>query len=384
MEKISQELQQGDSAAMDQSLREKLLSGIPNETPQATPPQSTTDFLKRRKRMKLWAGVGTAVLAWFIIAPYVNPLVEGKSVPMMASTQMSKGAMHTDSSTATGGKSAPARDKMMKQMPASRGAQMRSDSKESTRASDVQMQAMQENHQAKQTLSPSVSSIPTNRLVHRTADMNVLVQSAERATEEIENKVKVTGGYIASNDLTTNEDGTKTATLKIKIPERDFESFMTYVTKQGVVQSKNLSGEDITEKTVDTKQETRSLNEQIWEAHQRLKNARTRSQGREATEEIRDLRVQIAQAEGRLELLKKLARLSDVSLVITEKATNAPKTGGFLSQIKDTAQLAQEHFLMAVRIPLVLLVWIAVYSPLWLFVLLIMRLISRRQTGSLK
>jgi hypothetical protein len=370
MEKISQELQQGDSATMDQSLREKLLSGIPNETPKPASTTSMSDLLKRRKRMKLWAGVGTAVIAWFIIAPYVNPLFEGKN----ESTAMSKSA-----------ESMPAGAKQ----PVSEGVEGENrplgDAMKSMRSTNLRQKSTPE-MQSNMMSSPAVgSSIPTDRLVHRTADMNVLVQNTERVTEDIETKVKtLAGGYIASNDLTTNEDGTKMATLKVKVPEHDFELFLNYVAKQGTVQSKSLSGEDITEKTVDTKQETRSLNEQIWEAHQRLKNARTRSQGREATAEIRDLRIQIAQAEGRLELLRKLARLSDISLVITEKATNAPKTGGFLSQIKDTAQLAQEHFLMAVRIPIVLLVWIAVYSPLWLFVLLIMRLISRRQTGSLK
>lgn len=363
MEKIGAELRQQDAATLEPDLRAKLLSNIPNVASDATAPLKPTAKGRfaslRQKPMRAWATVSLVLLAWFFIAPYVTNL--DKSVPSTSSAEVAmKQATSADSAPMAPG-----------------GAKMMANERSSSSKGDYK-QKMEKGIVASLAVTPKPEPV---RKTHRTAEMTVEVANAEHATESIENRVKTSkGGYLAETQLSTREDGTKTATLKIKIPVDEFDAFLSSVAQQGVVKAKSSTGEDITEKTSDTVQEQRSLTQQLEEARQRLQSARTRSQHNEASEEVKSLRVNIAEAEGRLELLKKLARLSDVTVTVNEKSTSPTKTGGFIDQIKDTAQAAEENFFIAARLPVLLLIWIAVYSPLWLFILFMFRLI-RRQTG---
>ncbi len=393
MEKISTELRNQDSATLEPDLRAKLLSHIPTASQEGGSTNPTKPTRKgrfdifRQKPMQIWATASVVLIAWFVMAPLFN--VNKKEVATVVAQDQVM-ARHTTA----GAESLP---------PLLEGLTTRD---ASANIQEKPKRAMLAMETAPTTGTPPAESDgaalgvggggggfggdgkePATRKTHRTAEMTVEVGNVESATESIENRVKTSkGGYLAETQLSTLDDGTKTATLKIKIPVDEFDAFLSSVAKQGIVKAKSSTGEDITEKTSDAVQEQRSLTQQLEEARQKLQSARTRTQHNEANTEVRELRVSIAEAEGRLELFKKLARLSDVTITINEKSKEIKeptKTGGFLDQIKETAQAAEENFFTAARYPVLLLIWIAVYSPLWLFVLFVFRLI-RKQSGWIK
>ncbi len=90
--------------------------------------------------------------------------------------------------------------------------------------------------------------------MHKEATIGVQVPNPEATSDTVETMVKETGGYVASNTLNTGDDGLKTAELTVKVPSRSLRHFLAQVAKLGNVQSKNISGEDITEKTSDADQ----------------------------------------------------------------------------------------------------------------------------------
>lgn len=386
MEKITSELQQGDSAVLEPSLRDKLLAGAPS-APADSSLSTKPTFKERwrgtkRKPLIVWATASATLAAWFFLAPLFNAEKRGDAVK----SEVAAATMAKESAAMAGGSTMKGESEMRKMMVAA------SPMADGNAPSAATRERVNENLKAmKQSNSESTAgdremamrkslSINVARDVHRTANLSVEVKSAESASEAVEAMTKETkGGYIASNQLTTNDDGTKTANLTIKVPVNDFDSFISRVSKQGTVKSKNITGEDVTENISDASQERKSLAQQAEEARQNLQNARSLAQRSETSQAVRDLRVQIAQTEGRLELLKKSARLSDVTLELREKPKDAPvKTGGFLEQMKDTAQMAQENFVSAARVPILLLIWVVVYSPLWGLVLLAYRFVTRR------
>lgn len=389
MESITNELQQGDSTVLEPTLREKLLAGVPS-TPADSPLSAKPNFKERwrgtkRKPLIIWGTASATLVAWFFLAPMFHSGQRTDIVASeVASTSIAGGAMANMSAPAS---------PMPDGHATATDMQKKKESMVGFRAGvypETKMQTLTPAAPQAQTGSPinlaesakarsSVANI--TRDVHRTATLTVEVKSAEAASEAVETMVKETkGGYVAENQLTTNDDGTKTANLTIKVPVNDFDSFLSRASRQGIVKAKNITGEDVTENISDTSQERKSLTQQAEEARQNLQNARSKSQKSEASQEIRDLKVQIAQAEGRLELLKKSARLSDVTLELREKPKESTplKTGGFVDQMKDTAQMAQENFVSAARVPILLLIWVVVYSPLWLLVLFAYRLVTRR------
>jgi hypothetical protein len=66
-----------------------------------------------------------------------------------------------------------------------------------------------------------------------------------------------------------------------------------------------------------------------------------------------------------LELLKKLSALGKVEITLTEQPKTAIKSGGFLSEMSDTGRAAVNSFLNAARIPVLILIWLAAYAPVW-------------------
>jgi len=392
MESITNELQQGDSTVLEPTLRDKLLAGVPS-APADSPLSAKPNFKERwrgtkRKPLILWGTASATLVAWFFLAPMFNLTSrQGAQIApheMVAKSMAENGKrdVATNRIASTGVMDA-AKDGIAPYSPggAAAGEMQKSKAVAIKKISELAAGAIKQ--EMDPTAAPAASSHTAliTRDVHRTATLSVEVKSAESASEAVETMVKETkGGYVAENQLTTNDDGTKTANLTIKVPVNDFDSFLSRASKQGIVKAKNITGEDVTENISDTSQERKSLTQQAEEARQNLQAARSRQQRNEASQEVRDMKVQIAQAEGRLELLKRSARLSDVTLELREKPKeSAPvKTGGFVDQMKDTAQMAQENFVSAARVPILLLIWVVVYSPLWLLVLFAYRLVTRR------
>jgi hypothetical protein len=82
--------------------------------------------------------------------------------------------------------------------------------------------------------------------------------------------------------------------------------------------------------------------------------------------------VQYAEAQARLELSRKLATLATISVELREKpkTTAAPQTGGIIDDMKETGVAAEHAFIDAIRLPIELLVWLLVYAPVWLLLLM--------------
>jgi hypothetical protein len=224
------------------------------------------------------------------------------------------------------------------------------------------------------------SLVPSERQVHRQADITVAVAKVEESSESVEAMVKTAGGYVASHQLSTEENGVKIATLTTKVPVAGFDAFLGRVSRLGEVKAKNVSGEDITEQISDEMQTRRALFAEIEETEAKLREARAQSQRREDREALRELRVQKAQAEGRLELLKKMAALATITVTLQEKAKAnpaPPQTGGFLDELGETGRAAFRTFLQAAKLPVFLLIWVAAFSPVLILLAIAYRYAAR-------
>lgn len=206
----------------------------------------------------------------------------------------------------------------------------------------------------------------TRRRVHNDASITVDVDDPEAASDTVEGKVKDSGGYVASNNLTTGDDGLKTAELTVKVPVAEFQGILGEVAHMGNVTAKNVTGEDITDKVSDAQQEEGVLADEVDKANARLALLGRKSKWDDA-ETARDLRIQLAQSRARLMLLKKLGELSDIDITLTQKAKPAPaQTTGFMSDMNDTTKSAFGSMLGAVGALLAYLIWIVIYSPIWI------------------
>jgi hypothetical protein len=210
------------------------------------------------------------------------------------------------------------------------------------------------------------SSASLTRRVHKEATITVDVGDPEATSDDIEGKVKGAGGFVASNSLTTGDDGRKTASMTLKVPVAQFETILGQVAHLGDVKEKNVTGEDITEQVSDAGQKENVLEDEVNRADARLKQLGKKTKWDDA-ETARDLRIQLAQSRARLVLLKKLGELSEIDVTLTQKLKpTPPPASGFMTGMNDTTRSAVGSLLDAVSTLVTIVIWIAVYAPIWI------------------
>ncbi len=221
---------------------------------------------------------------------------------------------------------------------------------------------------------------PVERTVHREGDITVQVDKVEQISEQIAGIAQGTGGFIASTQLTTEENSLKSATLVLKVPVARFDSTLAAVSHLGEVKAKNISGEDLTEKMSDEQAQQNVLQDDANMILAKIKDG----QGRRAQneEQLRQLRVKVAQTKARLVLLKKLGALSTITVNLNEKPLPAPPpppppATGLMADVHDTMQDALHSLTQAAHMPILLLIWMIAYAPLWVMIYLGYRYMSR-------
>jgi hypothetical protein len=252
---------------------------------------------------------------------------------------------------------------------------------------------------ASSSASRGTANLPSAlRRVHKEARIGVAVEDVETDSNAVIGMTSSAGGYVVSNTLTTGANNLKTANLSIRVPVKQFDAVMSQISKLGDVKSKNVAGEDVTERFSDAEQAERvlgselSVKESMLQAALQRETAARKKEKREANyrvpwqqrAEVRQLRIEAAQARARLELLRKISELSSIEVELNEKPA-APQATGFTQELSRTRDEAFASFAVALRVPLNLLIWIVAYSPLWLPLLIFYRFAARhyrRNTSS--
>ena len=226
---------------------------------------------------------------------------------------------------------------------------------------------------AKTLAKDEITSLVDDRQVHREASIGVAVDTLEASSEKVEETVKAAGGYIASNNLTTDTGGYKSAQLTVRVPVKEFDTILSTIGKLGDVQSKNVTGEDITEQVSDATSDEQVLVGEVTKVGKQIQEKRTDQK----EVELRQLRLQLARTRARLGLLRKIATLSTINVSLTEKAKKAAAVTtdepGWLHDLRETNKAATLAFQSAVRVPIVLIVWTLAFSPIWVPLILAYR-----------
>ncbi len=213
------------------------------------------------------------------------------------------------------------------------------------------------------------------RQVHKEASIGVQVANPEAASDTVETRVKEAGGFVATNTLNTVNDGLKSAEMTVKVPVGQFETVLAQIAKLGSVQSKNVTGEDITDKSSDADQTENILETDVQNSETRLKALGPKARWSDQ-QAIRDLRTQLAQARARLLLLKRMAALSTITIDLSQTpkpGAPTPVTNGFLDGLKGNTHDALQSLLSSASALLSLVIWLLAYAPIWIPLFLVGR-----------
>ena len=161
----------------------------------------------------------------------------------------------------------------------------------------------------------------TSRLIVRTGQASIEVDSLEPSMAELRRVVQRVGGFVADASVQSGRNQLRSATLQLKVPASRFDELTQGLEPLGKLQFVNVAAEDVSEEFVDLTARVvngRRLEDRLIEL---LRTRTGKLQDVLSVErELARVREEIERMEGRLRFLKASAQLSTLSVNLFEPA----------------------------------------------------------------
>jgi uncharacterized protein DUF4349 len=160
-----------------------------------------------------------------------------------------------------------------------------------------------------------------SRLIVRTGQAGIEVDSLEPSMAELRHIVQRIGGFVADASVQSGRNQLRSATLQLKVPASRFDDLTQGLEPLGRLQFVNVSAEDVSEEFVDLTARVangRRLEDRLVEL---LRTRTGKLQDVLSVErELARVREEIERMEGRMRFLKTSAQLSTLSVNLYEPA----------------------------------------------------------------
>jgi Domain of unknown function (DUF4349) len=162
---------------------------------------------------------------------------------------------------------------------------------------------------------------PGSRLIVRTGQASIEVDSLETSMALLRQIVQRAGGFVADASIQSGRNQIRSATLQLKVPASRFDDLTEGLRPLGRLQFVNVGAEDVSEEFVDLTARVanaRRMEERLVEI---LRTRTGKLQDVLSVErEIARVREEIERMEGRVRFLKASAQLSTLSVNLYEPA----------------------------------------------------------------
>jgi hypothetical protein len=220
------------------------------------------------------------------------------------------------------------------------------------------------------------------RLVIKTADLSLQVDSARDAEASLRTLVGQLGGYVVKVE-TSGTDESMSSHVIFRVPAERFDQALTGV--QGLakkVLARTVGGDDVTEEFVDLESRLKNLEATRDRLQSFLDKAENVDDALKVNQSLSDLQGQIEQLKGRKQFLERSAALSTISVTLSPLPTIAPivEDEGWqpLGVARDALRELVSFGQGLATLVIVALVWAPVWLPLILFGLWLTRRLRRR------
>jgi Domain of unknown function (DUF4349) len=185
---------------------------------------------------------------------------------------------------------------------------------------------------------------PASRLIVRTGQASIEVDSLNPSMAELRRIVQRVGGFVADASIQSGRNQIRSATLQVKVPSERFDDLTMGLEPLGRLQFVNVGAQDVSEEFVDLT--ARVANGQRLE-DRLVELLRTRTGKLQdvltVERELARIREEIERMEGRLRFLKTSAQLSTLSINLFEPPPLVASHPGY-SVIAEAFKAAWRNF----------------------------------------
>ena len=218
--------------------------------------------------------------------------------------------------------------------------------------------------------------LPSEPMLIRTASLRLRVEDVAKAHEEVGRIAAAVDGYVA--DTTFNaETGPSSATITIRVPSRGLESVMDRVVTLGKLLEKRISTQEVSEEYVDLGSRKRNLEREEQQLLELLKRAGKVPDLLQVEQTLARVRGEVERIAGRMRYLENRVALSAVTVHL-QGPEPKPTAGGPVWAASDVFRQATRSLIRTGRGLATMGIWLGVYAPVWLPILIVLALVIRR------
>jgi len=168
------------------------------------------------------------------------------------------------------------------------------------------------------------------RLVIRTADLDLIVPDTEEALDQIQALAEELGGYVVSLNAYQYEEGLK-ATVTFRVPAESFDVALDRLRDLATtVRQESVSGQDVTEEYVDLEARLRHLRAKEEQLLEFLDRAEDTEAVMQVYAELSRTQEEIEVVRGRMQYLENQAALATITVTLTPDELAQPlEVGGW-------------------------------------------------------
>jgi hypothetical protein len=164
--------------------------------------------------------------------------------------------------------------------------------------------------------------VPAERMIARSAKVTMAVADLTASVEAATALANRVGGFATSTSVRGDEDGERTATLALRVPAARYDETMSELRRLALqVDEESGTAQDVTEEYVDLGARLRNLEATEQQYLELLKRAQTVEDVLAVQQRLGEVRTQIDQLKGRLQLLQRRVEMSQIELTMRSDAS---------------------------------------------------------------
>jgi hypothetical protein len=229
------------------------------------------------------------------------------------------------------------------------------------------------------------SSEPVNveRLVIRNANLTIVVEDPAASAEDIAELAVAFGGFVVNSNVYQNTFGegvfATQASITIRVPAERLDEALDLIKADVVdVQSENISGQDVTQEYTDLESRLRNLEAAEVELREIMSSLTDAEDVLSVYQSLRQVREEIEIIKGRMQYFEESARLSAITVDLLPDVVSQPLQIGRW-QPQGTAKRALEAMISVLQFIADVGIWVLIFSPLIVPVVLLIRWWRRRR-----
>lgn len=175
-----------------------------------------------------------------------------------------------------------------------------------------------------------VSAATTERMVIRTADLDLIVPDTERAIEQIQELAEELDGYVVSMNTYQYQEGVQ-GSITLRVPAGSLDEALSRLKELATtVRHESVSTQDVTEEYVDLESRLRHLRAKEEQLLEFLDRAEDTEAVLAVYEQLSYTQQEIEQVTGRMKFLENQTALATINVNLTPDALAQPlEVGGW-------------------------------------------------------